>query len=569
MIPALREEQLTAMRSKAEATFYVACRDRLAPEVVVIHSLALLRLTGAGGREDSEADFIIIDPAKGVVVVEVKGGGVEFDPASGIWFSTGRNKRNKIKDPFRQAHDQKRALIDLVRKTPAFTGRRLLFAHGAFFPDVDRVEAIRQPSIAPDMVGGRMHLSSLKAWLAALFNYWRGQDVRSVPPGSAGAAALERLLSGPIKVKPLIAKEIADEEAVRVTLTQQQARLLRALGGRRRAVICGGAGTGKTLLALERARELAAQGRKTLLVCYNRPLADYLKAAVQGIDNLHAMTFHQLCEWRISVARGETGRDFLVEAMAAYPAGDRFTLQLPFALALAVEATKFRYDAVIADEAQDFAAEFWLGLDTLLASETDSWLYVFFDHNQAIYAGAPMPPVNEAPFILTTNCRNTRVIHAVAYQYYSGPETDAPIIEGAEIGVLSASNEAKRVARVQEVVSKLIAEEGVSPTDIAVLVVRDATQALYDAVAAGRLPHGASWGIKQHRLEGHVVIDTVSRFKGLEAAVVILCGFEGADARVDCELLYVGLSRAKSRVYLVGSASAIETICSGIAEVTG
>lgn len=80
-------------------------------------------------------------------------------------------------------------------------------------------------------------------------------------------------------------------------------------------------------------------------------MADYLKAAAQGVENLHAMTFHQLCDWRVSVARGETGRDFLVEAMAVYPQGDRFKLQMPFALALAVESTKFRYDAIIADEA--------------------------------------------------------------------------------------------------------------------------------------------------------------------------------------------------------------------------
>jgi AAA domain/Nuclease-related domain/UvrD-like helicase C-terminal domain len=563
MIPALREEQLIAMRSQAEAAFYVACRDSLDSDVVVIHSLALLRLTGAGGREDSEADFVVIDPTRGIAVVEVKGGGVEFNPSSRTWFSNGKNGRHEIKDPFRQAHDQKRALIEFVRKIPTFASRRLLFAHGAFFPDVDRIDAIRQPSIGPAMVGGRFHLGDLRTWLWTLFDYWRGQDERSVPPGAAGTATLEQLLCGPIKVRPLIAKEIADEEAVRVTLTQQQARLLRALGSRRRALICGGAGTGKTLLAMERARELAAQGLRTLLVCYNRPLADHLKAAVQGVDNLHAMTFHQLCDWRISVARAETAKDFLVDAVAAYPAADRFKLQLPFALALAVEATEFRYDAIIVDEAQDFGAEFWLGLDTLLANEKESWLYVFYDHNQAIYANAPMPPIDDAPFILTTNCRNTSIIHAAAYKYYSGPETDAPVISGAAMEVMAISNEAKRVAWIQTLVCKLISEEGVSPTDIAVLVVQGGSQALCNALATRPLPRGASWGIRQHRLDGSVVIDTVSRFKGLEAAIVVLCNFEDVDIRVDCELCYVGLSRAKSRIYLVGGAAAIETIRGG------
>jgi superfamily I DNA and RNA helicase len=333
--------------------------------------------------------------------------------------------------------------------------------------------------------------------------------------------------------------------------------------------ICGGAGTGKTLLALERARELASGGLKTLLVCYNRPLADYLKEAAVGLENLHAMTFHQLCEWRISVARGEVYKDSLAEAKSAYPAGDLFKVQLPFAFALAVEATKFRYDAIIVDEAQDFAAEFWLGLDMLLANSTDSWLYVFVDHNQAIYFGSPMPPIDDVPFVLTANCRNTRVIHEVAYQYYSGPETDAPTIDGAKIETISSSSEAKSTALIHQIVSKLISEEGISPSDIAVLVVKGPTQAFYHALEACRLPRQASWGIQRHRMRGHVVVDTVSRFKGLEAAVVILCGFDAADALGDCELLYVGLSRAKSRIYLVGSAASIEAIRNGKATACG
>jgi superfamily I DNA/RNA helicase len=102
-----------------------------------------------------------------------------------------------------------------------------------------------------------------------------------------------------------------------------------------------------------------------------------------------------------------------------------------------------------------------------------------------------------------------------------------------------------------------------------VLVVQGGSQVLYNALAARPLPRGASWGIRQHRLDGSVVIDTVSRFKGLEAAIVILCNFEDVDIRVDCELFYVGLSRAKSRIYLVGSAPAIETIRGGKQSLSG
>lgn len=54
-----------------------------------------------------------------------------------------------------------------------------------------------------------------------------------------------------------------------------------------------------------------------------------------------------------------------------------------------------------------------------------------------------------------------------------------------------------------------------------------------------------------------VLVDTVSRFKGLEAAIVFLWGLQEVHPRIDRESLYVGFSRAKSRLYLVGA----EQIC--------
>jgi len=53
------------------------------------------------------------------------------------------------------------------------------------------------------------------------------------------------------------------------------------------------------------------------------------------------------------------------------------------------------------------------------------------------------------------------------------------------------------------------------------------------------------------------VVDTVSRFKGLEASIVFLCGIESANEDLDRELIYVGLSRAKSRIALVGNHRAV------------
>ena len=68
-----------------------------------------------------------------------------------------------------------------------------------------------------------------------------------------------------------------------------------ALASRGPVCVIAGAGTGKTVLALEKASRLAGMGKRTLLLCYNAPLADHLKRIVTGIENLKCASFHSFC----------------------------------------------------------------------------------------------------------------------------------------------------------------------------------------------------------------------------------------------------------------------------------
>jgi hypothetical protein len=561
MYPVLDAAALAGLSSRAEAKFYVACRDQLPLTTLVVHSLALIRLAADGSRRDAEADFVVVDPDRGILIVEVKGGAISFGPITGEWSSTNASGKHRIKDPFRQALEQKHAIRSYLNEDPKAVQLklgRIAFAHAVAFPDVDNLARVRLPAAPREIVGGADTLDQLERWIANVFGYWAGQGPGRDVPGAAGVAACKRILCSPVSARPVMARQLADEEAKRIELTRQQARLLRALGMRRRAVICGGAGTGKTVLALERALEMARSGRRVLLLCYNRPLSDHLKAAADGVENLHTMTFHQLCAWRARVAHAETGSDPMAQAALDYPTADRFEVQFPFALALAIEATSLRYNAILVDEAQDFSADYWLPLEMLLADPNDGLLYAFLDHNQAVYGRAARPPINDDPFLLTANCRNTRSIHAAAYRHYSGTETDHPDIEGAPLEEVRASTPEAQALKIGDIVTRLLVDERVAPSDMAVLVVSDAKRHLYDAIARQPLPRGVSWGLEVHRTPGIVTVDTVSRFKGLEAAVVLLCGFESANPESQRELLYVGLSRGKSRVFLLGSTEALK-----------
>jgi DNA replication protein DnaC len=79
-------------------------------------------------------------------------------------------------------------------------------------------------------------------------------------------------------------------------LTQSQFRVLRQLRGHKRATIIGGAGTGKTLLAIEKATQLAEQGFRVLLVCFNRNLKDWITGNLKH-SNIVICTFHGLVQF--------------------------------------------------------------------------------------------------------------------------------------------------------------------------------------------------------------------------------------------------------------------------------
>ena len=192
-------------------------------------------------------------------------------------------------------------------------------------------------------------------------------------------------------------------------------------------------------------------------------------------------------------------------------------------------------------------------------------LYVFYDDNQNIYARASTFPIPGEPFSLTTNCRNTAPIHSAAYARYRGVPVSPPENEGDEVQFDPAANPGTQAGKINARIVDLIARQGVSPGDIVVLVA-DA-QGKADCYAALRrlpLPRPARWVEESIRNEHTVLMDTVGRFKGLEASVVILWGLDGIDWERSEELLYVGMSRAKSLLVVVATSATCATVERGL-----
>ena len=110
----------------------------------------------------------ICDPEGGLLVFEIKGGGIEFDPAADSWWSiaSGGNK-HQIKDPFRQARGAKYAILGKLRehrRWPQLRAGKVLLGHAVLFPDVDDVSPFELARSPRPVVCGHLGHAAFRAW---------------------------------------------------------------------------------------------------------------------------------------------------------------------------------------------------------------------------------------------------------------------------------------------------------------------------------------------------------------------------------------------------------------------
>ena len=561
---------LSAIESAAEAKLYQALRNQLDDSFTVLHSVAWIVRRRGKTSIDGEADFLIAHPDHGLLIVEVKGGGIRRDQEIGTWSSIDRDGvRHEINDPLLQARRGKFAIIDKLREHPDAAALRLddaFFGHAVFLPDIGDVRPFISPDAPGDLLGCSKDLKDVHAWTERAFRYWRGQSkISERQLGSKGVALVRRVFARVVEVRPRFNQHLDAEEGIRLQLTKQQVRVLDGLSRARRVVISGGAGTGKTVLALEKARRLASEGFRTLLTCYNSLLCDELAKAAANTPNLMAMNLHRLCKVLAAEAGQREGRNLEAEAVKNYPNADYFKTQLPAALVFAAEILGPRFDALVVDEAQDFTDAYWFPLELLLTDAGQDPIYIFLDENQNLYRVSAEMPKADISYLLTANCRNTKAIHDVMARYYAGSPFEPPAIAGAPIISSCATDTAGQAGKIASLVRAWVEDEAVPPESIVVLIADRFRRREYEAALSHHqaLP-ALGWTTDKPSRNNAIRVDTVARFKGLEASIVVLWGLDTLVAEERNETIYTGLSRAKNLIVLVGTHATCRNVIAGL-----
>lgn len=212
---------------------------------------------------------------------------------------------------------------------------------------------------------------------------------------------------------------------------------------------------------------------------------------------------------------------------------------VPRAFERAVERLGPRYDALIVDEAQDLAADWWVPLQLLLEDPDRGILYAFYDDNQAIYRRPEGLPDGLLDFRLNEVWRNTTQIFAAVTAYYRGEELACLGPAGPEVDVRAVEPERLR-DELSRVLHRLAAEEDLDPRDIVVLT----PHAPRHSAVAGRV--GAFVLTEEPRGGRDVLLSSIHRFKGLDAPAVVVCEVDRFREQEFTRNMYVACSRARA-----------------------
>jgi hypothetical protein len=526
------------VESPAEKRVFEALETGLADEWEAFHSVSWMMRDPAEGAVDGEIDFVLCHPEKGILCLEVKGGGIECQ--HGEWFRLVDGKRERAKDPFKQALDHRYSLGRQLDGLKGIRAKDLFLVHGLVFPDITVHKLVLAPDAPAEIVIDRNDLAAIEDSIERVLAHHRGAREKREPPGEEATDALRELLAPDVRIEVPMANEFLDEAETLIRLTHEQALLLNRFGRNPRMVITGCAGSGKTMLAVEQAKRLARKGQDVLIVCFNRALRDHLRdrEAKSGVE-FH--TFHGLCvqlAHKADVALPKYPKD---EAPPEY-----WDEELPTALMEAIDVLGAQYDAIFIDEAQDLENHWLEALMVTLRDPDQGLLWLFMDDNQRVYEARLDVPEEFHRFDLTVNCRNTQAIAREVLKKYEGeiePEVIGP--PGREVELLHTDDQAGMVGAT---IQRLCDKEEIVPQDIVVL---SSHRMRRSTVGRSALPEPYKFVARYPQVGPYIRFSSIRAFKGLESPVVILCELEDLDVATIDQLLYVGISRARNHCVIV------------------
>lgn len=535
--------------SSGEKKVYEYFRQETPDSWLVLHSL---RLPEHPKVVFGEVDFVVVAPELGVFVLEVKSGGVGFNGSYWVYKDRYGKENRKLRSPFKQAEEGMFKVAEMItgRLGNEFDRRHILYGYGVIFTDEKNFpkEAIIEDE--PWRLYQKSDGANYDEFIVRLANNFENELKKlgkRIPKklSAADAENIRQCLRPEIDCIMPLKSFLDDSEEEIVRLTNEQYACLDDLRENERVVVLGGAGTGKTLIAAQAARDAADDGFKVGMICFNRNLAEYLKYNLSEAE-VQVSTLHSLMCKTVGMSGVKYDKDF-------------FENELPRKATEALNGAIF--DRIIVDEFQDICVpEYLTFLDRILKGGLRNGAFAFFGDfsGQAIY-NKRASLANMKTYVqyytvkrLTVNCRNTKfigqeVVAVTGYneQKYLLKVTGEPVdyIEWTDI-----KDEKEKLNNLLHTLKK----QGIGGESIVILSQFKRENSVIEKLDPCGLFVG-DYGLKEEDMDAY--FSTIYSFKGLESKVIILVDIESYD---DIKLIYTALSRARSKLYVFETNHAYE-----------
>ncbi len=521
----------------------------------VLHSLAISKHSS---QVEGEADFVIIVPKAGVLVIEVKSHGSVSITEDGLW-KLGHEEPTP-RNPFEQAKTAMYSILEhLQQQHPGLTS--VPFHYTVWFTairrnkipksiewqaqhimDVEDLDRDPVAAVLPTLRAGNQYLDAKNPSLVRRLDDFNENSTRRV---TERLRPFFEAYESPADVRRRRTSELKE-------FTQEQFEALDSMSDNRAVLFQGAAGTGKTFLAIESVKRELHKGASGRLLCYNRLLADHLRREFTDYDNVRVNTLHKemlnITGWRGKPnKKGKKLRDY-------------WNIRVPTrAVDLLMEGGHgWTMDFLVIDEFQDLARPLFLDvLDLMVEGGLKQGRIVLFADfgGQSIYGADNIHSAENrfgalARHQLMKNCRNRpRIGYAV--NTFAALEPGYQGFRREDDGIEPTFIEYSRGVDCSQLLSKQIRELQNAHYKLHDIVVlsprRDSTGAettdpwlrniLVEETGADPLPD-------------RVRYTTIHSFKGLDAPAVILTDLDSSRKQFEA-LFYIGMTRATDRLVVL------------------
>lgn len=533
---------------------------------IVLHSLGIAEHVR---QVEGEADFVVIAPDHGVLVIEVKSHQSIDRLSDGRW-RLGNNTPT-ARGPFQQASEAmhsirtflERKQIDL-RSIPILSvvwfthvrARTMLPStpewHDWQVLDSEDLRTGAVSAVLRALVAGTAHLNKK----IPHFSYG------GVGPDHAAAQRIASLLRPRFETAIVPGDLRQARNAQLTTFIEEQYLALDSMADNRAVLFSGPAGSGKTLLAMEAAQREAAMGHSGKLLCFNRFLGRRLGNDLSHVAGLSVGTFHaELLRLANVIPPSDAGSAF-------------WERELPdLALEVLLEGGTPLSDFLVIDEIQDIAKEQYLDVvDLMIAGGLEGGRLLCFGdfERQAIFAVGDgrgllrqrSPQLSSRRLI--ENCRNLpRIGYQVnllsnlepGYRRFRRQDDGVdPTLVPYEAGTDQTAQLVRAIRNLRDDGFELNEITVLSPLRSESTAETTTDQWLRQVLrpADGNRPR-----------PGQLQYSTIHAFKGLEASAVVITDLDRQTVPNFESMLYVGLTRATDRLIAVIESGTIRAVLGG------